>query len=511
MAAGFPKKVDTSPEPAQFYRELGRQDMSFEQALAELVDNSISAHANNVDIFLSPDDTGTIIDVQVSDDGHGIPEDQIEKRIMRMGGIGSNPGWMNEHGFGLKNSLSCLTGGERYFRILTQDQRAAVQSRVYIVEGPLDKSPLEVDLLKRANMDRWDGERKHLRPGTGTIVLARTTIRYVNTTLPVKPGRPYESLIDTAASGVSHIEAILEHLGVFYRKWLDDDHRMFLRYQLEDGKVIHEADVVSKEIPFNGNPNNELIDVVVNGATYKVNYKSGTLNEATRNRNRFKIYYQGNLQTQGVDVVFRKRVILPHQLTELFGLARHNSMNNFVGELVLNDAKFRTLNNKTGLDKHDPATVALVEEMGHHEPPHSAGAIVYGEAQLRRKIKSQLEATAYGSSAQENAPLWTRVGVEVDIIHTIGKDDFLYEIKNRPAEPLDVYQLVMYWDASVKDGTRPKLGRLVSPELASKPVERLIAYWNGRTDADGRHYNLEFIDVASLLAGSPRTRSRMKR
>jgi hypothetical protein len=234
MSGGFPKKIDTSPESSAFYAELGRQDMSFEQALAELVDNSISAGARNVEILLSPREDG-FMDIQVADDGHGIDPTQIQNRIMRMGGKGATPGEMNEHGFGLKNSLSCLTGGDRYFRILTRDRKAKEESRIYMVDGPLAKASLELDLLPKAKLGTWSEGTQHINAGTGTRVLARTTIRYLNTTLPTRQGRPFERLLDHNPSGISHTEAITEHLGVIYRKWLDDTHHLFLRYRLEVG------------------------------------------------------------------------------------------------------------------------------------------------------------------------------------------------------------------------------------------------------------------------------------
>jgi len=136
MTNGLPREIDTSPD-ARFYEELGRQDMSFEHALAELVDNSISASARNIEIHLRPNDDGSSVILKVADDGRGISIDDIATRIMRMGGMGATPGELNEHGFGLKNSLACLTEGARDFTLLTRDQHAVESGNTWIIRGPL--------------------------------------------------------------------------------------------------------------------------------------------------------------------------------------------------------------------------------------------------------------------------------------------------------------------------------------------------------------------------------------
>src|SRR6266496_2531149 len=105
MANKFPFAVNTAPD-ARFYTELARQEMNFEHAVAELVDNSISAGARNIEVHLWPEDDQRLINILVADDAHGISLDDIRNRIMRMGGMGGVPGFLNEHGFGLKNSLA---------------------------------------------------------------------------------------------------------------------------------------------------------------------------------------------------------------------------------------------------------------------------------------------------------------------------------------------------------------------------------------------------------------------
>jgi hypothetical protein len=95
------------------------------------------------------------------------------------------------------------------------------------------------------------------------------------------------------------------------------------------------------------------------------------------------------------------------------------------------------------------------------------------------------------------------VGVQVDIIHDFDRQHVIYEVKNREIEPLDVYQLVMYWDACVRDGHRPTLARLVSSEEPPAWLDEMIDYWNRRKDASGRRYRIEFKQASEFIGGYP--------
>lgn len=494
MTLGFPRRVDTSPD-ARFYSELAKQDLTFEQSVAELVDNAISARAMNVEIHLAQ--INEKISLLVADDGRGIPLEDIEKKVLRMGGTGTNPGSMNEHGFGLKNSLARLTEGNREFTIMTRDSSAAL-GEYYIVRGPLSPE-MTVDLARKEEVMFWEGSLTHLGLGTGTRVRALTTATFLNSVL-ARRGRPFKFL------DKEHIDALAEHLGVFYRPFLDSTHKIFVKWTGRDGSW-NEIEIKGLPVPYEGSAHNERLVIQFEGREYEAYYKWGKLDE-NLSRSRHKIYYQGNIQTQGIDVKVRKRVVLPHQLTELFGLARHNSMNTLVGELELDDPVFSTVNNKTMMDVNNPLIESLVEEMStRHLPPHDPRALVFGEAELRKRIAATLRTVTPGGMVQELAVVWSRVGVQVDIIQTIGDSNVIYEVKNRELAPLDVYQLVMYWDALVSDGIRPLVANVVSPEDLPPKLRNLVDFWNSRTDTDGEHYKIEFIRSDSLTAATPSTRS----
>lgn len=213
-----------------------------------------------------------------------------------------------------------------------------------------------------------------------------------------------------------------------------------------------------------------------------------------------KIYYQGNIPTQGIDIVVRGRTLKGGLLPEIWSdVPRHNNFNKFVGELKLNDVKFRTVNNKISLDPHNPYWLALLEKLDEDEykPQRVTGAKI--EKDIARRLKIILEGNYSGSYVELNRPIWGGAGVEVDIYHVLSNGDIhVYELKAGTAAPIDAYQLLMYWDGVVKDeGKSPKLGRLVAKEIPDS-VKNIINEINKRKDGLGNKYCLELKTVTEM-------------
>lgn len=493
MKDEFPIPVDTTPEDENLYYGLGRQDLDFHQAIGELIDNSISARKNNgnfiVECLFEKDNED--LKVKIADNCQGISVSDLSEKILRLGGRGSYSGDMNEHGFGLKNSLCVLTGNKRPFYVLTRDKHASEQNLFLLVEGPL-KQGMKID---RADEELWNDSLDHCLGDTGTRIYAETTFEY------------FRSLYPRATNLDTLIKRLLEHLGVFYRGYLNDQrNQIWIRYRDISQGQCDWTDYLVKpiEIPY---VDNEMDTITLNykGNKYEVEYVRGTLDSDEVNDSSngeafpLKIYYQKSIRTQGIDVRVRGRVILPHQLNEIFSdRDRHGSLNEFIGELIINDRKFRTVNNKTKLDPHNPLWQMLKKELNDNYLPPTRATRSASESRIRSELKKRLEALITDSVAREEFPTWGGAGVLIDILHKQKSDEVIYEIKKGQAKPQDVYQLVMYWDGRVKDGTRPKEGFLIA-EKAPTSVKEMIDYWNKRKDAGGTKYNLTFQKIERLL------------
>ena len=68
------------PNAPRLVRGMGRLSYEFEQAIADLVDNSIAAHATKVDISIEQRVGGKVY-VHVADNGIGIRADSLSSAI----------------------------------------------------------------------------------------------------------------------------------------------------------------------------------------------------------------------------------------------------------------------------------------------------------------------------------------------------------------------------------------------------------------------------------------------
>lgn len=486
-------QIDTSADYDYLYEGLSRQSLDFPQAIAELVDNAISAMEEGyftIEILIHKD--GNTVEITVADDSAGISRVDLGNHVLRLGGRGSARGSLNEHGFGLKNSLCLLTGNTRPFMILTCDRESKGLGMQWGVEGPF-----RPDMVGQLGAhERWMKDLTHCRGDTGTRVIATTSFDYFRTTY--QRARTLEPLVLRLG----------EHLGVFYRHWLTKDIRNQIWIRWRDGSdPWKDLLVPGIALPIGRDHESFGLEVDVGGVKARATYVVGSLDEqqvaGTGDSPIYPlvIYYQHNERTQGVDVVVRNKVILLHQLEQLWpGQLRRRERNYFSGELVLEGTVFRTVNNKSDLDPHNPFWISVKEQMNDRAdllPPHYQYA--REEAQIKAALKDSLENFATGSKAQVNYPVWTGTGVRADIVHEHEDDGWLdvYEVKDEAAAPQDVYQLIMYWDGLVNDSKVPRQGRLVA-ESAPNSVINLIAHWNKRTDLRNNPYNVEFKSIADL-------------
>lgn len=501
----FPIPLDTSPDDAM-YEGLGHQNLNFHQALAELIDNAISAQNDNipftVEIHLTKD--GDQVHILVADNGSGISLSDLSKRVMRLGGKGAHSGRLNEHGYGLKNSLCRLTKNKLPWEILTRDSTAPTDNW-YSVVGPFRSGMT----ARPDNGAKWERDISKVHGDTGTRVFAQTGFQYF-TTLYKRADR-FETLV----------ERLLEHLGVIYRGYLSDPRNtIWLRWRASPRDRWNDEAVQPIEIPY-GESQTRDIKVTVGNKEVTVQYTWGWIDEEKRDRMTgraypLKIYYQVAQRTQGVDIRLRGRITSSHVLTEIWPeIEKHPSLNKFAGELVIEAQEFSSVNNKTTLDEENPFWQALREKLQEQvfTPREFTAIRRQDEEAIKSDLRQQLPHLFSGSRVAPEFVTWPGMGVKIDLLHTLASgEENVYEVKARVLTPQDVYQLVMYWDGRVQDGVPPKLGRLVGVSAAPPSVNEMIRYWNTRKDANGTSYKLEVKTSRELLGGiSPSISTRRPR
>lgn len=242
------------------------------------------------------------------------------------------------------------------------------------------------------------------------------------------------------------------------------------------------------------------------GKHHNVGYTKGKLDcsqvrDSTRPKPYpLKIYYQKSAKSQGIDIRVRDRVIMTGQMEYVWDdFGRHQIYNDIVGELVINDPDFSTVNNKTELDPNNPLWHKLLDMLQTEEYRPEGKSYNRNEDQIVDELKKKLESLLPNSTVYDHRSSWS--SVVVDIIHSLDtglKEEHIYEVKDEEADPKAVYQLVMYWDAQTERGFRPKIGRLVAPSISSHATD-WINYFNNRLDKTGNKYVIEFKSVKDLL------------
>lgn len=487
----FPITLDTTPEDSM-YLGLSHQNLDFHQSLAELIDNAISAQTQGfftVEVHLTKD--GDLIHIVVADNGSGISLPDLQSRIMRLGGKGERIGRLNEHGYGLKNSLCRLTENRLPWQILTRDS-TALPNTWYSIPGPF-RSGMVANL---DNGSRWNRDILKSHGETGTRIFIQTSFEYFRTLY-----RRLDRFDDPL------IARLLERLGVIYRGYLSDKRNtLWLRWRTSPQDTWKDDPVQPIEIPY-GSSQTKDIKVTANGREATVQYTWGWIDEEKRDRMTgrpypLKIYYQANLRTQGVDIRLRGRVVTPHALTEIWDLERDNHLNKFTGEIVIDSEEFSSVNNKTTLDEQNPFWQALRENLKDSDfvPQEFKQLRRQDEEAIKDMLRKQLPHIVSGSRVNPDFVTWPGMGVKIDLLHTLASgEEYIYEVKARELTPQDVYQLVMYWDGRVKDGMPPKLGRLVGASEPTSSVKLMIEYWNTRKDANGSPYRFESKTSKELL------------
>lgn len=131
------KQVSVAPSARRLTTSLRDIGYSFESAVADIVDNSIAAGANNVDIQIVFDGLGST--VTIIDNGHGMDATGIDE-AMRFGSRRSYEDQeLGRYGLGLKTAS------------LSQCRRVEVVSKT--THGPVQARVLDLDFIR--DVDDW--------------------------------------------------------------------------------------------------------------------------------------------------------------------------------------------------------------------------------------------------------------------------------------------------------------------------------------------------------------------
>ena len=174
------RREEVIPSAARLLVSLRDLGYDFANAVADLIDNSISAGAEHVEITIASD--GPDSWVRIADDGNGMSAAVISE-AMRLGSAGRSYGSddLGKFGLGLKTAS------------LSQARSITVASRSNPTRRQIDCRQLDLDEITAT--DKWEivhpaaGDRptaatEPLQASTGTVVLWTKLDRVLNMTDP---------------------------------------------------------------------------------------------------------------------------------------------------------------------------------------------------------------------------------------------------------------------------------------------------------------------------------------
>ncbi|MEE9248819.1 MAG: ATP-binding protein [Dehalococcoidia bacterium] len=458
------------------FRGLSKQNMLFHQCVAELVDNAIAAQRPgtkfHVDIVLAPiQGDNEHLNLYVADNCKGM-DIPLLKKALQLGESATTDNRLNEHGFGLKNALATLSGGNGPWSLWSRVPGTPIIAST--------NGPFRPEMTIRDDIP-FPAE-EFLPQDISTLVKVTTRVSFFRTVQG--RGAPTSDLINLRLW-------LIEHLGVMYRGYLEQDPKSY-----DNSGVIvvsmmgDRLQVPPVSVPL-GNKHTTYIDLEIGGKVINTQYNHGTLDEVARDKlvrgGKAKYYYQKNIPTQGIDIRLGKRTIATRQFESIWKtadgktqLSRHNNYNDFLGELLIPELPrgiLSTVNNKTDFNLDDPDWGKLFEILNQDPYRPIENIRERSESALREKWTKMLKAVNPDDHVTDEYSVWP-TGTKIDVYRKTSDGTVLiYELKVGSASPLNLYQLKMYWDGLVLAGEQPKEAVLLVEDF-SNAIEEMANLMN---------------------------------
>ncbi len=218
------------PNPARLVRPLRAIGYSIENAISDIVDNSLAAHANTVLIRLEVSDD-TLERVFIADNGEGMTPDRLEE-AMRFGSeTEQDPESLGKYGMGLK--LASLSQGETLTVLTRRSKRVA--GRRWTVEGIGDQ--WRNDIIAAPDVERdLNRDFGHLSlEQHGTVVIWSDLDRI------------HQSKRGAKGIAENLLHRLRRHLGLFFHRFIEDERvRLLLDARTQaGGPVVSQTEVLA--------------------------------------------------------------------------------------------------------------------------------------------------------------------------------------------------------------------------------------------------------------------------
>lgn len=230
--------IEAIPDPGRTMEGLRDTGYDFKTAIADLVDNSIAAHADNIDIRINMDFRGDVR-VSIADDGDGMDRNGLVQAMQYGSPRRSDPASLGKYGLGLKTASTAFC---KRLSVISRDDG----------NDPAIMATWDLDEVIQAGKwillvsDKPDAEGlKHLNTltkGPGTVVVWTKVDRLLHAYQDPKGGH--------AANGLKkHKQQLMDHLAAVYQRFIDHKDKRARNVTIRvDGVVIKPWDPFQKGI-----------------------------------------------------------------------------------------------------------------------------------------------------------------------------------------------------------------------------------------------------------------------
>lgn len=456
---------DSEVELSTLATGMAKQHERYQDALQELIDNSVSSVVKDESYF---DDPKTPIKIvitlrrnentvrtTVADNGPGISRKALQNEIFRTGNKKESNGILNNVGWGLKASLAWFeetlsqanpTPEDEWFTLVTQTS----ESERYRVDGPITG-----DLpISRAGDNAWVnglgiGDHNLGEFGNGTRV-------HVSCSRPKFDNDVWPS----AKSLEIKAQTLREQLGVKFRRLLsahseNEIYIDFIDNTNEKSGSLSVVPIFPQYVSNDQDPptpySEDLFEIEGDGgAIYEVEFERGTLDfDAMTNEvaddhpglfttsGRFRTRFRPNQSKQGIDIYANGRILMTSVFTNIFDLIRNNEYNYFGGEVRIfpkeGADEVPTDNKKVRVDTNSTLWQNLCEILSstEYQPEGKRYDEAYEEHQLEAKNSSTAEI-----DTTDPTKGGTDIGKSIDSTSLSAADD-LFEIHQEDSRRLE--------------------------------------------------------------------------
>lgn len=207
------------PNASRMVRGMGRLSYDFEQAIADLVDNSIAAGAANIEVLLEHRIGGRIY-IHVLDDGSGIAKDDLPSALQYGAADRNDDSSLGVYGFGLKTACQSFTDN---FVVVSKSAKDSEYNMINFDEDVINRHN---DFLFEAGKasDKYSSLIANFSSkGVGTLVVSENSDRLLSAKEALDDKKIETYLFKNKNNKLSLMKM---HLRRTFQRFLDvDDHR----------------------------------------------------------------------------------------------------------------------------------------------------------------------------------------------------------------------------------------------------------------------------------------------